>query len=116
MATMVARASKPPVAHRVIKDLNPPERILMGPGPSNIHPRVLQAMTKPLLHHLDPDFIHMMDEVAEMLQQVFGASGGFTLPVSGTGSAGMEAGLANLLEPGAVTAGWCQHLANLVET
>jgi alanine-glyoxylate transaminase/serine-glyoxylate transaminase/serine-pyruvate transaminase len=72
----------------------------MGAGPSNIHPRVLQAMTKPLLHHLDPDFIHIMDEVAEMLQQVFGASRGFDLPVSGTGSAGMEAGLANLLEPG----------------
>ena len=100
MATMVGRALKPAVAHRVIEDLNPPERILMGPGPSNVHRRVLQAMTKPLLHHLDPDFIHIMDEVAEMLQQVFGATGGFTLPVSGTGSAGMEAGLANLLEPG----------------
>jgi len=100
MATLVAREVQPAVTQYSVKDLNIPARILMGAGPSNIHPRVLQAMTKPLLHHLDPDFIHIMDKVAEMLQQVFGASGGFTLPVSGTGSAGIEAGLANLLVPG----------------
>jgi alanine-glyoxylate transaminase/serine-glyoxylate transaminase/serine-pyruvate transaminase len=64
-------------------------------------------MSKPILGYLDPEFIHLMDSVADMLRQVFGAKGGFTLPVSGTGSAGMEAGLANLLEPGdlAVVAG-----------
>ena len=57
-------------------------------------------MTKPIMGYLDPEFINLMDSVADMLRQVFGAQEGFTLPVSGTGSAGMEAGLANLLEPG----------------
>ncbi|MCH7926191.1 MAG: aminotransferase class V-fold PLP-dependent enzyme, partial [Planctomycetes bacterium] len=61
---------------------------------------VIAAMSKPILGYLDPEFIRLMDSVADMLRQVFGAKGGFTLPVSGTGSAGMEAGLANLLEPG----------------
>ena len=86
----------------LLGDLNPPSRVLLGAGPSNVNPRVLRAMINPLLGYLDPDFIRIMDDVSGMLQQVFGATGGFTLPVSGTGSAGMEAGLANVLEPGDV--------------
>jgi alanine-glyoxylate transaminase/serine-glyoxylate transaminase/serine-pyruvate transaminase len=85
-----------------IGELNPPARLLLGPGPANVSPRVLRAMTAPLLGYLDPDFLKIMDDVALMLRHVFGTKEGFTLPISGTGSAGMEAGLANLLEPGDV--------------
>ncbi len=85
-----------------IGELNPPARLLLGPGPANVSPRVLRAMTAPLLGYLDPDFLKIMDDVAVMLRHVFGTKEGFTLPISGTGSAGMEAGLANLLEPGDV--------------
>lgn len=83
-----------------VGELNPPSRLLLGPGPANVSPRVLRAMTAPLLGYLDPDFLRIMDDVAAMLRVAFGTKEGFTLPVSGTGSAGMEAGLANLLEPG----------------
>ena len=83
-------------------ELNPPPRLLLGAGPSNINPSVLRAMTSPVLGHLDPDFIQIMDDAAGMLRQVFGTPDGFTFPLSGTGHAGMEAGVANLLEPGDV--------------
>ncbi|PZC48682.1 MAG: alanine-glyoxylate transaminase / serine-glyoxylate transaminase / serine-pyruvate transaminase [Chloroflexi bacterium] len=79
---------------------NPPDRLLLGPGPSNVHPKVIQAMTAPMLGHLDPDFVAIMDDVQRMLRLVFKTKEGFTLPVSGTGTAGMEAALVNLLEPG----------------
>ena len=81
-------------------DLNTPERILLGPGPSMVHPRVLRAMAHPLLGHLDPQFIVLMKEVQELLRYVFQTQNQMTLPVSGTGSAGMEASVANLIEPG----------------
>jgi alanine-glyoxylate transaminase/serine-glyoxylate transaminase/serine-pyruvate transaminase len=77
-----------------------PERLLLGPGPSNAHPRVLTALSRPLLGHLDPLFIALLDEVKEGLRGVFGTKNPFTLPISATGSAGMEACLVNLLEPG----------------
>ncbi len=77
-----------------------PARLLLGPGPSNAHPRVLTAMSQPLLGHLDPAFLAMMDEAQENLRSLFGTSNPFTLPLSATGSAGMEACLCNLLEPG----------------
>ncbi len=72
----------------------------MGAGPSNIHPRVAHAMTAPLLGHWDPDFLGVMDDVREMLREVFQTKNAATLPVSGTGTAGMEASLVNVLEPG----------------
>ena len=72
----------------------------MGPGPSGVHPRVLEAMGKPVLGHLDPDFLAVMDETRELLQAVFGTESEMTIPVSGTGSAGMEAAFVNILEPG----------------
>lgn len=81
-------------------ELNPTPRILMGPGPSDVHPRILRAMATPLLGHLDPEFIAIMDEVKSMLQQVFRTKNNLTFPVSATGSAGMETCLVNLLEPG----------------
>ena len=77
----------------------PGERILMGPGPSNVHPRVLQALSLPLLGHLDPDFLAILDRTSENLRQVFRTQNELTFAVSGTGSAGMEASLVNVLEP-----------------
>lgn len=81
-------------------ELNPGLRILLGPGPSNVHPRVLKAMSTPLVGHLDPDFLGIMNETMELLRFVFQTDNRLTIPVSGTGSAGMEACLCNLIEPG----------------
>lgn len=81
-------------------DLNTPERILLGPGPSMVYPRVLRAMAHPLVGHLDPEFIELMKEVQSMLRYVFQTGNELTLPISGTGSAAMESAVANLLEPG----------------
>src|SRR5687767_9438367 len=78
----------------------PPQRLLMGPGPSNVAPSVLQAMSAPLLGHLDPVFVKMMDEIKVMLREVFQTKNEMAFPVSGTGSAGMEFCFVNLLEPG----------------
>lgn len=78
----------------------PPRRILMGPGPSDIHSRVLLAMAASTVGHLDPYFLRIMDETQTMLRQVFRTQNKLTLAVSGTGSAGMEAVVANLIEPG----------------
>jgi alanine-glyoxylate transaminase / serine-glyoxylate transaminase / serine-pyruvate transaminase len=75
-------------------------RLLLGPGPSPISPGVLQALSQPTLGHLDPQFLHLLDDVAERLRGVFGTRNETTFAVSGTGSAGMEAALVNLLEPG----------------
>ena len=79
---------------------NPPKRILMGPGPSDVHPRVLKAMSHPLIGHLDPEFIRMMDEVKNMVMETFITKNHLTFVVSAPGSAGMETCLVNLLEPG----------------
>ena len=78
---------------------NPPPRILMGPGPSDAHPRVLKAMATPLIGHLDPEFIRIMDEVKEMVRETLITQNQLTFVVSGPGSAGMETCLVNLLEP-----------------
>ena len=80
--------------------LNITPRILMGPGPSNVDPRVLQAMALPTIGHLDPDFIAIMENIKDMLRRVMLTSNELTIPVSGTGSAGMEAAVCNLVEPG----------------
>lgn len=79
---------------------HPPVRTLMGPGPSDIHPRVLAALSRPTIGHLDPAFITMMDEVKTLLQYAFKTQNALTLPVSAPGSAGMEACFVNLVEPG----------------
>jgi alanine-glyoxylate transaminase/serine-glyoxylate transaminase/serine-pyruvate transaminase len=80
--------------------LAPAPRLLLGPGPSDAHPRVLTAMTTPLLGHLDPQFLEIMTETAEMLRQAFVTRNRLTFPVSATGTAGMETCLVNLIEPG----------------
>ena len=80
--------------------VNPPRRILMGPGPSDISPRVLAALSAPTVGHLDPYFLKVMDESQSMLRQVFRTKNELTLAVSGTGSCGMEACVVNLIEPG----------------
>lgn len=81
-------------------ELNPPVRILMGPGPSEVHPRILRVMATPLLGHLDPHFLGIMDEIGSMLRQVFRTENELTFAISATGSAGMETCFINLLEPG----------------
>src|SRR5919108_1723086 len=78
----------------------PPPRLLMGPGPSNVVPSVLEAMARPLVGHLDPTFVAMMEEIKTMLRRVFLTTNEMTFPVSGTGSAGMEFCFVNLIEPG----------------
>ncbi len=83
----------------MIEEFHPPARILMGPGPCNVDPRVLLAMAKPLLGHLDPEFIKIMHKIQELLRPIFGTKNEWTIPVSGTGSAGMEAAFVNLVEP-----------------
>ncbi len=77
-----------------------PKRILLGPGPSPVDERVLRALSQPLLGHLDPLFLRIMDQIQELLRYVFETRNRLTIPISGTGSAGMEAALINLLEPG----------------
>ena len=81
-------------------ELNPTARFLMGPGPSDVHPRVLQAMATPMIGHLDPQFIVIMDELKQMLRELFRTRNELTFAVSATGSAGMETCFVNLLEPG----------------
>src|SRR5947208_10043536 len=80
--------------------LSPSPRLLLGPGPSDAHPRVLSAMTTPLLGHLDPQFLEIMNETQSMLREVYRTKNPLTFPVSATGTAGMETCLVNLLEPG----------------
>jgi len=81
-------------------ELNPPARLLLGPGPSNVDPRVLKAMASPLVGHLDPYFFEVMNETMELLRYVFKTKNKLTIPISGTGTAGMEAALCNVVEPG----------------
>ena len=82
------------------QNINPPARTLMGPGPSDIHASVLAAMAAPTVGHLDPYFLQTMDEVQTMLRQVFRTENQMTMAISGTGSAGMECCVVNLIEPG----------------
>ncbi|WP_435684949.1 pyridoxal-phosphate-dependent aminotransferase family protein [Sedimenticola selenatireducens] len=82
------------------RPFNPPVRTLMGPGPSDVHPRILEAMSRPTIGHLDPAFIQMMEEVKTLLQYAFQTKNELTMPVSAPGSAGMETCFANLVEPG----------------
>ena len=81
------------------KTFNPPERILMGPGPSDVNPRILGALGRPTIGHLDPAFVELMDEVKGLLRYAFKTENELTIPISAPGSAGMEACFANLVEP-----------------
>src|SRR5260370_21203978 len=84
-----------------IGQLNPTPRLLLGPGPSDVHPRVLTAMAMPLLGHLDPQFLAIMNETQDMLRQVFQTKNQLTVPLSGTGSAGIETRVLHLHPPSA---------------
>ena len=83
-----------------IRSFEPPARVLMGPGPSDVHPRVLAAMARPTIGHLDPEFVRLMDELKELLRYAFQTENRVTFPVSGPGSVGMETCFVNLVEPG----------------
>ena len=86
--------------HDSVGELNPPDRMLLGPGPSNLHPRVLHALSTPIVGHLDPAFLTIMDETCGLLRETFKTANQLTIPISGTASAGMEAAICNLVEPG----------------
>jgi alanine-glyoxylate transaminase / serine-glyoxylate transaminase / serine-pyruvate transaminase len=95
--------------------LQPPVRILMGPGPSGANPRVLRAMTAPLLGHLDPEFLRIMDDCRGMLRQVLRTENQVTLATPGTGTSGMEAAVMNLVEPGdGVVVGICGYFGERI--
>ena len=81
-------------------ELQPPQKVLLGPGPSSVHPRVLQALSLPVMGHLDPAFFQVMDDVCEMLRQVFHTKNTMTVPISSTGTGAMETACANIIEPG----------------
>lgn len=83
-----------------LQEFIPPHRLLLGPGPSLVHPRVLRALSAPLLGHLDPAFLSVMTDIQSALRMVFETEHRFTIAISGTGSAGMEASIVNLVEPG----------------
>ncbi len=83
-----------------VRSFHPPLRTLMGPGPSDVNPRILEAMSRPTIGHLDPAFIGMMDEVKGLLKYAFQTENELTMPVSAPGSAGMESCFVNLVEPG----------------
>jgi alanine-glyoxylate transaminase/serine-glyoxylate transaminase/serine-pyruvate transaminase len=95
--------SSPAGVHAVAEvapELVPPLRTLMGPGPSDIHPRVLQAMAKATVGHLDPFYLELMDRIRGQLKWVLRTTSDATFSISGTGSSGMETAIANLIEPG----------------
>src|SRR5205809_4755031 len=83
-----------------MNEFHPPRRILLGPGPSDADNRVLSALSAPLVGHLDPEFLKVMDDIQSLLRYVFETQNKLTIPISGTGSAGMEAAFVNLVEPG----------------
>ncbi len=85
---------------RKINTFYPPQRTLMGPGPSEIHPRVFSAMGRPTIGYLDPVFVEMMDQLKELLRYAFQTKNSMTFPVSGPGSAGMEMCFVNMVKPG----------------
>jgi len=86
-------------AGNALRPLQPPRRYLFGPGPSMVAPRVYEALSKPIVGHLDPYFIQVMGDIQQLLKMVFGTNDGTTIVISGTGSAGMEAAVANFVEP-----------------
>ncbi len=103
-----------------MSSFNPPQRILLGPGPSNVEARVLQAMMSPMLGYLDPIYLRCLDEIQALLRQVFETGNRVTFSMSGTGGAGMETCVANLVEPGeevlvCVNGFFGQRMAELVE-
>src|SRR6186713_2193792 len=85
---------------RTMQSFQPPHRILMGPGPSDVSPRVLAALARPTIGHLDPEFQALMEDIKAALQRLFNAPDHACIPLPAPGTAGMEAAMMNLLEPG----------------
>ena len=83
-----------------MNELSVPQKVLLGPGPSSVHPRVLAAMASPVMGHLDPAFFQVMDDVCDMLRMVFNTENKMTVPISSTGTGAMETACANVIEPG----------------
>ena len=100
--------------------IHPPKRLLFGPGPSQVHPRVYEAMKQPIVGHLDPYFFQVNEEIQQMLRKVFGTENPLTFAISGTGSGGMETAISNFVEAGtkvAVLAGgfFCDRMAEMAK-
>src|SRR3954466_3608749 len=89
-----------PALHLIMSVIHPPRRLLFGPGPSQVEPRVYRAMAQPIVGHLDPFFFEVVEAIREDLRVLFGTQNSFVHALSGTGSAGMEAAVSNFLEPG----------------
>lgn len=89
-----------PLPNPIPETAQPPQRLLLGPGPSPVHPRILEALARPTLGHLDPAYLKIMDQLQGMLRRLFQTENPMTFAISGTGTAGMETALVNLLEPG----------------
>src|SRR5438270_12313409 len=87
------------ISAQKFSQLNPPRRLLFGPGPTQVHPRVYEAMGKQIVGHLDPFFFEVYEDIRRDLRPVFGTQNAYVQVISGTGSAGMEAVLANFVEP-----------------
>jgi alanine-glyoxylate transaminase / serine-glyoxylate transaminase / serine-pyruvate transaminase len=104
---LIDRIQRPTVA-----PLSLPERLLLGPGPSNAHPVVLEAMNTSPIGHLDPAFLTLMDEIQSLLRYVWQTQNPLTIAVSGTGTAAMEATIANAVEPGVDTERSCSTFQN----
>lgn len=100
MTTTTHEAQTQPPARTTFPPVQPPARLLLGPGPSNPHPAVLRAASAPVVGHLDPAYLRILSETAEMLRAVFNTENALTLAVPGTGFSGMEAAITNLVEPG----------------
>ena len=83
-----------------MNELSVPQKVLLGPGPSSVHPRVLAAMASPVMGHLDPAFFQVMDDVCNMLRMVFNTENKMTVPISSPGTGAMETACANIIEPG----------------
>src|SRR5437773_10780757 len=96
----MADHARPMRERKTFEKFQPPKRVLLGPGPSPVEDRVLEAMAAPVLGHLDPLFLRCMDDIQEMLRYVFETGNRVTVPISATGSAGMEAALVNIIEHG----------------
>jgi alanine-glyoxylate transaminase/serine-glyoxylate transaminase/serine-pyruvate transaminase len=110
----------PPAIAPRFAALNPPKRYLFGPGPSMVHPRVYEALAKPIVGHLDPYFIGVMQDIQHLLKPVFATNEGATMAISATGSGGMEAAVSNFVEPGskfAVLANgyFCDRIAEMAK-
>ncbi len=100
LATSLSQRPVDSSHRRALAPIATPDRLLLGPGPSNAHPTVLQALSRTPIGHLDPLYVELMSEVQELLRYVWQTDNRLTLPMSGTGSAAMEATLANTIEPG----------------